>query len=127
MEDVYMKRKESDIMNMNENSNMSNTSGIYNRKINKREKDSIVRDCINALALCHNVTPVVDKEGVKTFQASSPDEIALVKTAEDLGVILKDRNEHQITLINSIGIEEKYNILANFPFSSESKRMGIVL
>lgn len=127
MEDVYMKRKESDIMNMNENSNMSNTSGIYNRKINKREKDSIVRDCINALALCHNVTPVVDKEGVKTFQASSPDEIALVKTAEDLGVILKDRNEHQITLINSIGIEENYNILANFPFSSESKRMGIVL
>jgi phospholipid-translocating ATPase len=66
---------------------------MFNRKINKREKDSIVRDCINALALCHNVTPVIDNEGNKTFQASSPDEIALVKTAEDFGVILKDRNE----------------------------------
>jgi len=34
----------------------------------KREKESIVRDCINALALCHNVTPVIDEiTGEKTF------------------------------------------------------------
>jgi len=28
---------------------------------------------------------------------------------------------------NAAGKEERYDVLANFPFSSESKRMGIVL
>jgi phospholipid-translocating ATPase len=44
----------------------------------------MVRDLVTALALCHNVTPVYpdenDKEK-KEFQASSPDEIALVSFA----------------------------------------------
>lgn len=38
----------------------------------KRDKYFIVRDFITCLALCHNVTPTVE-EGVRTFQASSPD------------------------------------------------------
>lgn len=32
------------------------------------------------------------EEGVRTFQASSPDEIALVKIAESLGLILQERS-----------------------------------
>lgn len=28
---------------------------------------------------------------------------------------------------NAVDVNEEYNILANFPFSSESKRMGIIL
>lgn len=40
------------------------------------------------------MTPVIDSvTQEKSFQASSPDEIALVKTAEDMGVILKHRDE----------------------------------
>jgi phospholipid-translocating ATPase len=38
-----------------------------------------------ALSLCHNVTPVypnANEPTYKEFQASSPDEIALVKFAE---------------------------------------------
>ncbi len=50
-----------------------------------REQHFIVRDLILALSLCHNVTPVypdpLDRSH-KELQASSPDEVALVKFAE---------------------------------------------
>jgi len=32
--------------------------------------------------VCHNVTPIINEKGEKEFQASSPDEVALVKMAE---------------------------------------------
>jgi len=92
----------------------------------KKEKDCILRDVITALILCHNVTPVMEN-GVKTFQASSPDEIALVQIAESLNMKLLERDQNNLKIENSSGITESYRILANFPFSSESKRMGIIL
>ena len=42
---------------------------------------------MTALALCHNVTPVFNEDrSKKDYQASSPDEIAFVKTAENYGI-----------------------------------------
>lgn len=51
---------------------------------------------ITALALCHNVTPVYPDESnpdYKEFQASSPDEIALVKFADSLNIRLISRDQ----------------------------------
>lgn len=73
------------------------------------------------------MTPIVTNEGVRDYQASSPDEIALVKYAESLGVILKERDTDMITLQYPGGIEHSFKILANFPFSSKTKRMGILV
>ena len=63
----------------------------------------------------------------RELQASSPDEIALVKFADNLGMRLKSRDQNRIVITNVLDIQEEYEVLANFPFSSESKRMGIVL
>lgn len=56
------------------------------KKTNKRrEQQFVVRDLITCLGLCHNVTPVFpdpSDKSVKEFQASSPDEVALVKFAD---------------------------------------------
>jgi len=85
---------------------------------------------VTALALCHNVTPVYPDEADRTkreFQASSPDEVALVSFANELGMELLERDQTKIVIQNAAGRVEKYEVLANFPFSSESKRMGIVL
>ena len=85
---------------------------------------------ITCLALCHNVTPVypdANDRTVKEFQASSPDEVALVSFANSLGIELIERDQGSIVIKNSAGRNEEYYVLANFPFSSESKRMGIVL
>lgn len=46
----------------------------------KRRQECLLRDLATALVLCNNVTPVED-EGQRILQASSPDEIALVKFA----------------------------------------------
>lgn len=51
----------------------------------KRDRYVMVRDFITALAVCHNVTPSIDN-GKKVYQASSPDEIALVKIAESVNL-----------------------------------------
>lgn len=85
---------------------------------------------ILALGLCHNVTPTYPDENnptKKEFQASSPDEVALVKFAETLDMNLITREEQRVQIKNPAGEFEDYDILANFPFSSESKRMGIIL
>lgn len=99
------------------------------RKV-RREQQNVIRDTITALAVCHNVTPVYPDEHDKTireFQASSPDEIALVKFSDSLGMKLIERDQNLIKISNTSGTEENYEVLANFPFSSDTKRMGIVL
>lgn len=93
----------------------------------KREKDFLVRDILTALVLCHNVTPIFEENGEKSFQASSPDEIALVKIAESIDMKLLKRDQTSLVIKNAFDVEEHYQILANFPFSSETKRMGIIV
>jgi len=55
-----------------------------------------VHDAIMSLALCHNVTPVREdpaRPDEVTYQASSPDEIALVKFSEQVGLLLTEREK----------------------------------
>lgn len=56
-----------------------------------------MRDLATALMVCHNVTPVYDKD-VRSFQASSPDEVALVKFIDNQGYILTERDQDKIVL-----------------------------
>lgn len=44
-----------------------------------------------------------------------------------MGLMLKERDENHIIFENTSQKEERYDILANFPFSSETKRMGIIV
>ena len=60
-----------------------------------------MRDTITALAVCHNVTPTYpdpDDRSVREFQASSPDEIAMVKFADSLGMKLIERDQQTIEI-----------------------------
>jgi len=88
-----------------------------------------IRDMLLSLALCHNVTPSSSSadDAVKEYQASSPDEIALVKFAESVGLVLEDRTMNNITLKTPQGNLLVFDVLIMFPFTSESKRMGIVV
>lgn len=76
---------------------------------------------ISALVLCHNVTPVINNNNERELQASSPDEVALVKFAEELGYKLDSRTQQEVKIQNKKGIYEEYDILNCFPFSSETK------
>ncbi|KAH7096890.1 aminophospholipid-transporting P-type ATPase [Auriculariales sp. MPI-PUGE-AT-0066] len=93
----------------------------------RRDMSVRVRDVVQGLALCHNVTPVVGDDGSVTYQASSPDEVAIVRWTESVGLTLTSRDRTQITLQAPDGASMRFEVLELFPFTSESKRMGIVL
>ncbi|CAI5757959.1 unnamed protein product [Candida verbasci] len=93
----------------------------------KKDSSSKVCELILTLALCHNVTPTFD-DGELTYQAASPDEVAIVKYCESVGLKLLSRDRFSITLYHESSAKQlKFDILHNFPFSSETKRMGIVV
>ena len=86
-----------------------------------------------SLALCHTCLPEVQENGDIEFQAASPDELALVRAAQDLGYLVMDRAAQSITLKYPGGpdstetITESYDILDVIEFSSKRKRMSIIV
>ena len=98
----------------------------------RREIGSRVRDVVLALAVCHNVTPTTaEEEGidVTSYQASSPDEIAIVRWTESVGLRLAHRDRHSMILesTHSGEVVARIEILQLFPFTSDGKRMGIIV
>ncbi|KAH6686251.1 hypothetical protein F5X68DRAFT_153680 [Plectosphaerella plurivora] len=98
----------------------------------RREIGSRVRDVVLALALCHNVTPTTDEEDgkvVTSYQASSPDEIAIVRWTESVGLRLtyRDRKSMVLEATENHRTVVQVRILDVFPFTSEGKRMGIIV
>lgn len=86
-----------------------------------------VGDFCLVLALCHNVTPTED-DGEVSYQAASPDEIAIVKFCDSVGLRLYKRDRTSITLLHKASNQQlHYEVLYNFPFNSDTKRMGIVV
>ncbi|KAL2075779.1 hypothetical protein VTL71DRAFT_722 [Oculimacula yallundae] len=86
-----------------------------------------------SLALCHTCLPEVQENGDIEFQAASPDELALVKAAQELGYLVIDRPAKSITLCypgppeSGEQITETYDVLDVIEFSSKRKRMSIVV
>lgn len=114
-----------------------------------------VQEAVKALALCHNVTPVYENSSVTVesesreneqelkedfdteadqqikqsfvYQASSPDEVSLVSWTESVGLALVYRDLTTMQLRSSYGEIMTFVILQIFPFTSETKRMGIIV
>nr|XP_039267375.1 probable phospholipid-transporting ATPase IIB [Styela clava] len=120
---------------------ISTTPRKQKSKIKKSDQYRVV-EAVKALALCHNVTPVYEEtesdaelnninhetlDQTRTYQAASPDEIALVKWTELVGMTLFRRDLTSIELRTPYGTLIHYTVLQVFPFTSESKRMGIIV
>ncbi|KAF4588762.1 putative aminophospholipid-translocase [Pleurotus pulmonarius] len=103
------------------------STGIQLATRGRRDMSSRVRDVVLSLALCHNVTPVTNDDGSVTYQASSPDEVAIVKWTETIGLTLVFRDRTHMELQTPTGARLEFDVLDIFPFTSESKRMGIVV
>uniref|UniRef100_A0A672N889 Phospholipid-transporting ATPase n=1 Tax=Sinocyclocheilus grahami TaxID=75366 RepID=A0A672N889_SINGR len=102
---------------------------------------SRVHEAVKAIALVHNVTPVYESNGVtdqaeaemhyedtcRVYQASSPDEVSLVQWTESVGLTLVGRDQSSMQLRTPSGQILNFTILQIFPFTYESKRMGIIV
>ena len=86
-----------------------------------------------AIALCHTCLPETKANGEIDYQAASPDEIALVKAAQELGFIIINRDNDTVTMksypagLDAEPVETVFEILDVIEFSSYRKRMSIVL
>ncbi|KAH9993065.1 protein transporter [Russula vinacea] len=103
------------------------STGVQLATRGRRDMSARIRDVVLSLALCHNVTPVTNDDGSVTYQASSPDEVAIVKWTASVGLTLTFRDRTRIELLTPSGTTIAYEVLEIFPFTSESKRMGIVV
>lgn len=80
------------------------------------------------LSTCHSVIPEPDPKkpyGI-AFQASSPDEGALVLAAADFGYVFKARKPGQITIDRGT-FEVNVDVLAVLEFTSERKRSSVII
>ncbi|KAK0567605.1 aminophospholipid translocase [Tilletia horrida] len=86
---------------------------------------AVIDEFLSLLAVCHTVIP--ERKGDKvTFQASSPDEAALVAGAEQLGYQFTTRKPRSV-YVNVRGSELEYEILNVCEFNSTRKRMSTVV
>ena len=93
-------------------------------------KNNLIHEFMLCLSLCNSViidTKEKEKNGNINYQGSSPDEISLVYFARSQNYILSNRAiDKTITLI--INDEEKQYILLNtLEYSSERKRMSVII
>ncbi|XP_047480073.1 probable phospholipid-transporting ATPase IA isoform X2 [Penaeus chinensis] len=90
---------------------------------------AIVRQFLMMLAVCHTVIPDRDDgkpDGGIIYHAASPDERALVEGARELGFVFETRTpEHCI--VDVLGTKEKYEILNVLEFTSQRKRMSVIV
>jgi magnesium-transporting ATPase (P-type) len=96
----------------------------------KREElldGSRVYEFFRLLAVCNTVV-VEDDNGVLSYQASSPDELALIQGALQVGLRLKENSTVE-TIIENLDTKklETYKVLAEFPFDSTRKRMSKII
>lgn len=86
-----------------------------------------------SIALCHTCLPEKKDDGSINYQAASPDELALVQAAQELGYILFDRQTGVLTIRtfphgqDVEPLHERYEVLDVIEFSSKRKRMSVVV
>uniref|UniRef100_A0A8C9TX72 Phospholipid-transporting ATPase n=1 Tax=Scleropages formosus TaxID=113540 RepID=A0A8C9TX72_SCLFO len=80
---------------------------------------------LTMMAVCHTVVPERNEDQI-VYQASSPDEGALVKGAKSLGFIFTARTPHSV-IIDTRGKEQSYELLNVLEFSSNRKRMSVIV
>ncbi|CAF3363194.1 unnamed protein product [Rotaria sp. Silwood1] len=89
-----------------------------------------IREFLTLLSTCHTVVPEnkmhTDSLNDIVYQASSPDEYALVTAIKEMGVVFFLRTPASVA-INFRGEDETYEILNVLEFSSDRKRMSVIV
>ncbi|KAM8977633.1 phospholipid-transporting ATPase IB [Pelodytes ibericus] len=85
----------------------------------------VIREFLTLLAVCHTVVPEKDGDTI-IYQASSPDEGALVKGAKKLGYAFTGRTPRSV-IIDAMGKEQSFELLNVLEFSSDRKRMSVIV
>ncbi|XP_004680378.1 PREDICTED: phospholipid-transporting ATPase IB-like [Condylura cristata] len=92
---------------------------------NGHPTDEYIKEFLTMLCVCHTVIPERNGDNI-IYQASSPDEAALVKGAKKLGFVFTTRTPSSVT-IEAMGKIFTFEILNILEFSSYRKRMSVIV
>ncbi|XP_064131266.1 phospholipid-transporting ATPase IB [Loxodonta africana] len=92
---------------------------------NGHPTEEYIKEFLTLLCVCHTVVPEKDGNDI-IYQASSPDEVALVKGAKKLGFVFTRRTPCSVT-IEAMGEQFTFEILSILEFSSNRKRMSMIV
>ncbi|KAJ2163162.1 aminophospholipid translocase [Coemansia sp. RSA 552] len=92
------------------------------------EHSALLFEFFQLLATCHTVIPEKQADALNgiEYQASSPDEGALVKGASMIDFVFHTRKPRSIT-VSIMGVDKEYEVLNINEFNSTRKRMSAVL
>jgi len=79
------------------------------------------------LAVCHTVIVEENKQGQIVYNASSPDELALVNGARFFGYKFLARDDENNVVIETKGGELNFQLLNVIEFTSDRKRMTVIV
>ncbi|KAI9280041.1 hypothetical protein BY458DRAFT_430915 [Sporodiniella umbellata] len=98
------------------------------KHLENSSSSTTINEFLTSLMTCHTVIPETNqKDETIVYQASSPDESALVNGANNIfGYKFIARRPHSILCLRK-GIEEEYKILNICEFNSNRKRMSVIL
>ena len=99
---------------------------IYDmNNVDARKHD--IKDFLILMSVCHTVIPEYSDGGKLTYNASSPDERALVEGAARYGFSFIDRKPDSVVINIPGGGTEEYFVLNVIEFTSTRKRMSVVV
>ena len=94
--------------------------------VNLNSLKDVAVEYMKALSMAHEVVSDVDKVGNKIYQGPSPDEITLVDAAKEMEYEFMTATQ-STTTINVQGSPQPFELLEVFAFTSDRKRMSVVI
>ncbi|XP_028815912.1 probable phospholipid-transporting ATPase IA isoform X2 [Denticeps clupeoides] len=99
--------------------------GLLENLQNNHPTAPVILEFMTMMAICHTAVPERSGDRI-VYQAASPDEGALVRAARNLGFVFSGRTPDSV-IMESLGDEEKYELLNVLEFTSSRKRMSVIM
>lgn len=101
---------------------------IVQHLLNKHPSAAVIEEFLTLLAVCHTVIPERDPvSGEIVYHAASPDESALVAGARNYGYVFDVRTPDSVEIVDAMGVRRRFQILNVLEFTSDRKRMSVIV
>ncbi|KRG04765.1 probable phospholipid-transporting ATPase IA isoform X5 [Drosophila mojavensis] len=101
-------------------------SELVQNILRRHESSRDIEEFLVLLSVCHTVIPEKKEDGTIIYHAASPDERALVDGARRFGYIFDTRTPEYVE-INALGKRMRFEVLNVLEFTSQRKRMSVIV